>query len=385
MWKTSDNKISALMGRERGGNMGCELMLRQQSLWEVVCGANFELDRNDCAVQVTDLFCGAGGFSCGAIMAGCKVVFACDSDKMALETHSLNHPDTRHCCGNLPDVDIPLPMRNARTHLHGSPPCQMFSTMHTRGEKSNRAHPARKVAESLVEWYLQFAISSNFDTWTMEQVPAPDVIQIVELFKRKHPSQIAFAVIDMAQLGVPQHRKRLIAGSPAIVAWLLRTQSLSKVCSVAVAIQKPRGTHIRNGKCWSGTKDKKASVYENMRSISKPTYTVTTGGDLRWVTPGSKTNKWLRLTVREKATLQTFPDHYRLPIARQVSCLQIGNAVPPLVAKLLMRFVSSGRTPAPPSSTPLSPSLRLFPAPLSRGYDRAVNSSMPRALPNRSW
>ena len=41
------------------------------------CGAAPETQTN--ALEVWDLFCGAGGFSLGARLAGHRVVFACDA------------------------------------------------------------------------------------------------------------------------------------------------------------------------------------------------------------------------------------------------------------------------------------------------------------------
>lgn len=331
-------------------------MLRQQSLWEAVRGVNNGRPPCTDAVQVTDLFCGAGGFSCGAKMAGCTVVFACDSDKFVLETHSLNHPETRHVCGLLPDVEVAAPAPGARTHLHGSPPCQMFSTARAESTDVRNSHPEHRTAESLVEWYLRFALNSQFNTWTMEQVPASGVIQIVERVRREHPSLLAYTVIDMAHFGVPQHRKRLIAGSPSIVAWLKRAQSPTNIRSVQDVICKPRGTHIRNSKSWckrtASGGYQKAALCANARPICKPAYTVVTNGDMRWGTPADKHAKWHRLTVREKAMLQTFPSNYRLPMGRVRACRQIGNAVPPLLAKVIMNATRSLQI------RPTSPSLR---------------------------
>lgn len=335
-------------------------MLRQRSLREVLCNVNPGSAAVVDVVQVTDLFCGAGGFSCGATMAGCNVVFACDSDKMALETHTLNHPFTKHVCGTLPHIRVPAPATGVHTHLHGSPPCQMFSTIRGEAISTRMEHPEGAQAASLVEWYLQFALLSSFTTWTMEQVPSPVVLRIAERMKRDHACQFAYEIIDMACFGVPQHRKRLIAGSPSIIDRIRRLRLLNRIKSVADVIRKPRGTHIRNGKCWVAwsveTGYCKAGVYQNMRSITKPAYTVVTNGDLRWVTPRSGSCTWKKLTVREIATLQTFPANYSLPVRSTLARMQIGNAVPPLFAKALMDAAPFC------AACPMSPSLRLFPA-----------------------
>jgi len=43
-------------------------------------------------MNVIDLFAGAGGFSTGALMAGCRVVWAANHWQSAVEVHAINHP-----------------------------------------------------------------------------------------------------------------------------------------------------------------------------------------------------------------------------------------------------------------------------------------------------
>lgn len=73
-----------------------------------------------------DLFCGAGGASCGAWQAGATPVFGVDADADALETHARNLPGT-HVEHDLRDVDPSVLPTTDVDHLHGSPPCQGFS------------------------------------------------------------------------------------------------------------------------------------------------------------------------------------------------------------------------------------------------------------------
>ena len=55
---------------------------------------------------------------------------------------------------------------------------------------------------------------------------------------------VDFDVFDFYHRGVPQHRRRLIAGSPEIVARLRRAPCVHR--SVCDVIAEPRGTHVRN-------------------------------------------------------------------------------------------------------------------------------------------
>lgn len=52
-------------------------------------------------MKAIDLFAGAGGFSTGARLAGCEVVWAANHWPLAVEWHAANHPDAAHVCQDL--------------------------------------------------------------------------------------------------------------------------------------------------------------------------------------------------------------------------------------------------------------------------------------------
>ena len=53
-------------------------------------------------LTLTDLFCGAGGSSTGAIaVPGVEVRAASNHWKLAIETHNSNHVDADHICADL--------------------------------------------------------------------------------------------------------------------------------------------------------------------------------------------------------------------------------------------------------------------------------------------
>ncbi|NIL77664.1 DNA cytosine methyltransferase [Rhodococcus sp. B10] len=57
-------------------------------------------------LTLTDMFCGAGGSSTGAIQVpGISIRVASNHWKLAIETHNTNHPDADHICADLSQID----------------------------------------------------------------------------------------------------------------------------------------------------------------------------------------------------------------------------------------------------------------------------------------
>ena len=291
------------------------------------------------APEVYDLFCGAGGFSEGARAAGYHVALACDSDEAALATHRRNHPTATHRCCSLP-CDLPLPTDGRPFHLHGSPPCQQFSKMNQKG----RSETAVTAASKLVEWFVNFAMGSRATSWSMEQVAQPRVMRALERLRSEHRNKFNYAVVNMEKLGVPQTRIRVIAGSPHLVARLLRATEEQPRRSIQAAISKPRGTHIRGtatGRSVAGvTKDRGTYRWSDLcRPLTMPAPTVVGRHALTWITgKGEKCNRAV-LDPSELAALQTFPPGYKFPLNKKCAYSQIGSAVPPRVAQLMLQDV----------------------------------------------
>jgi len=85
-------------------------------------------------ITLTDLFCGAGGSSTGAIQVpGVQVRLAANHWPLAVETHNTNHPTTDHDCADLSQVE---PRRYPHTDvLWASPECTNHSV--ARGRRRN--------------------------------------------------------------------------------------------------------------------------------------------------------------------------------------------------------------------------------------------------------
>lgn len=296
------------------------------------------------SLEIFDLFCGAGGFSTGSELAGAPVTFACDSDVEAVDCYRLNHPRVVCRVLQLPSPNIPFPQDGRAFHVHGSPPCQQFSQL--RGRSENPTDHAL----GLVRWFVDTALACGATSWSMEQVPSAVVLETLEDYRCRFREKVHYAVIDFALLGVPQTRKRVIAGSPHLVRALQRECSQHKIRCIQDVLS-PNADYMRSSKVWTRREARitkapyqAAFVYHNdphnlanFRKLSKPAFTVTGGGNARWAVRESNGLALRICPVSDLATLQTFPNSYTWPRRKRVAHQMVGNAVPPLAAKLLMK------------------------------------------------
>lgn len=175
-------------------------------------------------LRVADFFCGAGGFSEGFRQAGFDVVFGLDNWKPAVDTHNINHKLDDKAFDILeiktPEkIDSIVPDTEV---IIGSPPCVTFSG-------SNKAGKADKAPGILlIEAYLRIVAwklnkpDSKLKYWLMENVP-----NSARYTKERYTfeelglpggSKVALDltdrhVLNAADYGTPQGRKRFICGS----------------------------------------------------------------------------------------------------------------------------------------------------------------------------
>ena len=174
-----------------------------------------------------DLFCGVGGFSLGFEQAGFDVVASVEYDPVHAATHAFNFPQTEVVCADIsklsPDALRAAVFRGLERHgrvaqkwdgeidtIFGGPPCQGFSTMGKRliDDKRNQLvfHFFRIIAELRPRYFV------------MENVPgmaarghATILSQLIEEFQGiGYRITLPSRVLNAADFGVPQDRKRLI-------------------------------------------------------------------------------------------------------------------------------------------------------------------------------
>ncbi|WP_262498601.1 DNA cytosine methyltransferase [Rhodococcus sp. ANT_H53B] len=309
-------------------------------------------------LRVLSLFTGAGGLDLGFELAGCVTVEAVDNDHESCKTLRHNRPewnvfegDIRDYKPSVDDIDVVI----------GGPPCQGFSS----AGRGNPSDPRNFL------WREYFRIVEDVK-------PRAIVIENVSGLKHKrngdHLSGIiaaleeqgydfAMGVLNAAEYGVPQARKRLfVIGLKTGIPTLPAPTTPNRPATVRDAIEDLQGNfdtalnhqppihavHVSDR--WSLLKPGETDPnYRRARlDFDKPSHTIRAGGGygpngnhLGGFHPPIHPVEPRQLTVREAARIQTFPDDWILKGSKTAQGRQIGNAVPVLLAEAVANHVVS--------------------------------------------
>ena len=120
-------------------------------------------------MKIIDTFAGAGGFSLGFEMAGCKITGAIEMDRWASDTFKYNHPNANVICDDITKLTdksiLKLFGKENPDIILGGPPCQGFSICN-----KNSGDP-KDPKNSLFEDFLRVGKLLNPSIMIMENVP----------------------------------------------------------------------------------------------------------------------------------------------------------------------------------------------------------------------
>lgn len=357
--------------------------------------------RQSNALTAVDLFSGAGGLSLGFWQAGGVPIGAVDIDPEAIETYRAMLPIASHvCCGDVESWVPPFEPHQVDVVI-GGPPCQGFSL----------ARGFRFVDDPRNHLYRHFVrlVGQLRPKWVvMENVPGITSLgkgvllaQVLQDFEGVGYS-VECKVVNMANYGVPQTRKRAIFvgnADGAKVPWPEAThqgadrEQLSLISGLRrfVSVGEALGDlPWPLGKFFAHRANSQMRGPRNRVTQLDPAFTLRVRGDefafcdtpaAGAFVPGPvprvslaysaarngfqramrerppmgirKAAKWnriaatrspvlvgtRRLSVREQARLQTFPDWFAFSGGAYSQGRQIGNAVPPLFARQLFRGI----------------------------------------------
>jgi DNA (cytosine-5)-methyltransferase 1 len=351
--------------------------------------------------RAIDLYSGVGGWALGLRLAGVEVVASYELWGPANETNFKNNSHQaqtvdirRLSLDDLPgDIDLVV----------GSPPCTQFSYSN-RGGGGDLADGLKDIIR-----FLTIVDHLRPKAWAMENVPR--VAKIIE--KELKPGGVlacfehlgcATHIIDMAEYGIPQRRRRCIAGNFDLE--LLRTfrpgidpPTLGDIVAALSAdpvIDPIYGLEIGRDELIDHVEEDLLSAEEvRINRANKTTHTVYNSmpfpdpldRTVRTITATCtrvsresiviavphKVDAYRRLTLRERASLQGFPITFQFYGANYGQKLRmIGNAVPPAFS-YLMGHVLLGRSvkDAQPLREAASGLKRPTPIPVETPPDRA--------------
>lgn len=341
--------------------------------------------------RILDLFSGAGGFSYGMEKnEHFQTVIAVDFNPNALATFKYNMPDTHIINGDITDADIKKQIIELSKELNvnmiiGGPPCQGFSL---KGKKLGLNDPRNY----LFNEYLNIVEALQPDVFTIENVKALLSTSAGwfknQIIEKVHQLgyHVRYGILNASEFGVPQARERAIflcckekainlpIGSNEIVtvkdaigdlAYLnsgegaFEQEYLNKPDSEYQIARRKNSKKLYNHKAsnHSAVAIKKLSMIppecgkEHLPQdmLGKQQFSGT-WGRLKWdsVSPtidtrfdassnGTNNHPFLNraITPREAARLQSFDDDFVFIGAKVQIRQQIGNAVPPLMAKAI--------------------------------------------------
>lgn len=345
-------------------------------------------------MNTIDLFSGPGGLSIGLKRAGYRVLSNVEMNRDAMETYTSHDVDAAHYNVDIRQVSFEK-FKGRVDVVVGGPPCQPFSIGGLRKAQADK--------RDMIPEFIRCLKECEPAAFIMENVPG--LIQ-----KRTKPyfdwalSQLSecgyrlnWAVLNSADYGVPQKRKRLIVlGSRSMQ---LRFPAASHgpgtdnshVTTLDVVGAEPIGEspncpvkfarfpdlrpspyagHVYNGggrpidplgPChtilasaggykthWFDTQGVAPEYHAHLRAGGKPR-----DGEV----PGAR-----RMSVEESALVQTFPAGMRFAGRKSSQYKQVGDAVPPDLAFVVGRsvfFQLNGRPAATPLMNPAFDQLTL--------------------------
>lgn len=348
---------------------------------------NYQPPETDRIFQAVSFFAGCGGLDLGFtgdfISHGetyqktpFNIIRAYDNDKKCVETYKLNVGD------HIEQLDLAtgdVSLMPGADILIGGFPCQAFSSCGPQeGLNSERGQLYRAFIRYMEEHRPKVVVAENVPhlKYMQEGKVIETIINDLEVVGPGY----SFKVWDLKAVdyGVPQNRKRLfLIGVRRDLPGFPEPPSAThadKYRSIDWAIEDLEDvideTVPNQSQYFRAKKAKKGNGQGDEVNVKgQPSYTIRANAKSRVQFHYSLPR---RLTVRECARLQTFPDEFKFPHSATANVWQIGNAVPPVLAHHVAMAIndyceslvdySTHRplTPInfnPPSTSFLSPSL----------------------------
>jgi DNA (cytosine-5)-methyltransferase 1 len=333
-------------------------------------------------IRAFDFFSGCGGTSVGFIRAGMEVVFGLDNDPDAAATFRANIKGATFVEKDIRKVkvDVLEPLlrgKGFRTLFSCCAPCQPFSRQsQTKTDGDPRRALLLEFGRFVKHWKPDYVFVENVPGLQRVDGLAGPLPEFVALLK-KMDYKFDLKVVPALAFGVPQRRERLILVAARVGELTIPAATHGTPRRLASTVRDWIGAlpPLRAGSVDPNDPDHRAmalSPINLQRIAATPEGGGRAGwpksllldchmkfeghtdvyGRLAWDRPAAGlTTRCISysngrfghptqdraISVREAACLQTFPRRYRFVGALASKARQVGNAVPPLMAKAIGR------------------------------------------------
>ncbi|MGM9824453.1 MAG: DNA cytosine methyltransferase [Muribaculaceae bacterium] len=316
-------------------------------------------------MKVVSLFSGCGGLDYGFEKAGYDVIWANEIDKTISSTYKLNHKNTiletrdirELLNSDIPDCD----------GIIGGPPCQSWSE----GGKGRGIEDERG---RLFLDYIRIVCDKKPKFFLIENVKGileDKHSEVFNMFLRKlyeADYDVTYALVNCADYRIPQDRFRVFImgiqnqySKYYLFPNPVESEKVTLKEAIGDIIVEPtkylnelvvENERFSNHDVYVGPYDAKFMARNRVRSWNEVSFTIQAQAkneplhpqapkmvyknkNERIFAPGNE-HLYRRLSVRECARIQTFPDSFRFIYSNiQDGYKMVGNAVPPRMAKFL--------------------------------------------------
>lgn len=295
-------------------------------------------------MKVVSFFAGAGGLDLGFEKAGFDVVWANEYDREIWETYERNHPHT--VLDKRSIVDIPSHEVPDCDGIIGGPPCQSWSEAGAmKGLSDKRGQLFFEFIRILADKKPKFFLAENVSGMLLER--HSDALKNIMGMFNDIGYNLSFKMLNASDFGVPQDRKRVFfigfrkdlcnnfefpePFTPKASQKTTLKQAIGDLHGKALAAKK--GNYTNGAKCFTANHEYMTGGFSSIfmsrnrvRNWGEVSFTIQAGGrhaplhpqapkmvfveqDVRAFVKG-KEKLYRRLSVRECARIQTFPDDF---------------------------------------------------------------------------
>ena len=325
-------------------------------------------------MKLVTFFAGAGGLDLGFHKAGFDVIWANEYDKSIWETYQKNNKGVyldKRSITDVPTNEVP-----ECDGIIGGPPCQSWSEAGAmRGIGDKRGQLFYDFIRILADKQPKFFLAENVSGMLLDTHKS--ALENIKNMFRECGYNLSFQMLNVSDYGVPQDRKRVFfvgyrsdlgiefkfPQPTTLENKIPLSKAIGDLKENVLAAQKGNITNgenclVSNHEYMTGGFSTIYMSRNRVRSWDEVSFTIQAGGrhapchpqapkfqfveqNVRIFVPG-KEDLYRRLSVRECARVQTFPDSFKFYYKNIADGYKmIGNAVPVRMANILAKKILS--------------------------------------------